>query len=262
MQTNYKKNSKPQPSFGPMVAGARSGFDKVSNKVSNKVRGVGAMALGKKMGLAALLLLGVGQATAHAESGWFLRPEVEMTFADPQFTRGSGKIGLGGGLSFGFGYQYDAWQWETNVAWHYLGGKNLRQVIGGKNQLANVGESSIPIYTGVNYTFPFLQSIDTTIGLGAGVMIYGVNKTFALDSTFADKTTVVRGLLVPKIELDYAITDNLTLTLGGKFYLVFNGYNEVYSPAARAAVAATGAKIGSDKLLWYGSLALGTSYRF
>ena len=218
-----------------------------------------------KVGLAGALLLGMVAATpAKAEKGWFIKPEAEMVFVPKEFTRGLGKIGLGGGASFGFGYQFDAWQWETTVGWHYTGGSNLAQKIAGTAQTATIGESFIPIYTGINYTFPFLQSIDTTVGVGGGVMLYAVNKTFSPTTAFNDKALLVTGLLVPKVELDYSITDNLILQVAGKFYFMFNGYNDLYSDSAKAAVATTkdATALGSNKMLWYGGLTLGVNYRF
>ncbi len=217
-----------------------------------------------KAALAGLLLTTIltTAPVAKAEKGWFVRPEAELTFTPADFTRGLGKVGIGGGLSFGFGYQFDAWQWETNVGWHYAGGKNVVQKIGKSSQTANISENFIPIYTGINYTFPFLQSIDTTIGVGGGVMIYKVDKTFSPNGAFNDSATVAKALLVPKVELDYALTDNLTLTVAGKFYLIFNGFSDLYSTNAIAAANTAGQTLNSNKLLWYGSLAVGTSYRF
>ncbi|MDI9313869.1 MAG: hypothetical protein QM529_04250 [Hydrotalea sp.] len=218
-----------------------------------------------RIGLAGLLLastVATGK-PAKAEKGWFIQPEAALTFMPKEFNHGTGKIGIGGGVSLGFGYQFDAWQWETAIDWHYMGGSNLSQVVAGTPQTATVGESLIPIYTGINYTFPFLQSIDTTIGVGGGVMLYAVNKTFSPTTEFNDKGFVARGLLVPKVQMDYAITDNLTITAAGKFYFVFNGYNDLYSDSAKAAVATNGAiALPDDKLLWYGALTVGTNYRF
>ena len=212
----------------------------------------------------AMLLVGGLGARAKAETGWFIKPEAEVTFTPKELTRGTGKIGVGGGASFSFGYQFDAWQWEATAGWHYSGGSNITQNIAGISQTATIGESFIPIYTGFNYTFPFLQSIDTTVGLGGGVRLYNVNKTFSPTADFNDKTFIARGLLVPKVQLDYAITDNLTLSVAGKFYLVFNGYNDLYSDSAKAAVDTTNGTtpLPADKLFWYGGATIGTSYRF
>ncbi|MGI9462243.1 MAG: hypothetical protein ACR2NY_06710 [Alphaproteobacteria bacterium] len=231
-----------------------------------------------QIGLASLLLtsmMAVG--TAKAEDGWFIKPEGEFILIPSDLTRGSGETGLGAGLSFSFGYQFDAWQWEATAGWHYAFGSGKTQKIGDATNLeGDISENFFPIYSSVNYTFPFLQSIDTTFSVGGGMMIYSVNKTFTttdnttpFDGTasFDDTTSIIRGLLVPKIELIYALDDQWTLILAGKFYMVFGGYNEVYSDSAidianTEGYYTTESPRPEDGLLWYSGVTIGSSYRF
>lgn len=195
---------------------------------------------------------------AHAEKGLFIKPEAEVTFIPKEFTRGLNKIQVGGGAAFSFGYQWNAFQWELTAAYHYLGGDNLAQVIAGKSQSANIKEGYLPIYTSLNYTFPFLSDIDTTVGLGVGTLVYFANKQFTPGAIYNDNATIAKFLLVPRVSLDYALTDRLTLSMAGKFYLAFDSYNELYSASAKSAAN----QGNSNRMLWYGGLTAGVSYRF
>lgn len=218
-------------------------------------------------GFLAIIAMTTTAKPVQAETGFYLKPEIEMVFVPKDFSRGNGKIQLGGGGGLSLGYQLDAWQFELSNAYHYVGssgnGVKWQKTNGDPvTSTANFNQFFIPISAGINYTFPFLANIDTTVGFGGGVLINIVNNVYKGNLNVTDKTTSYVGIMTPKVSLDYLVTDNLTLSLVGRFYIAPSGFNDFYSDAAKAEAKKLDLKTQTEQNFWYGGLNLTAAYRF
>ena len=152
-------------------------------------------------------------------------------------------------------------------------------------------ERFIPVTLGLNYVTPFAGGkFSFTPGIAAGVWFHSINRKIstsiagaaAIETT--DKANETKGVVVPSLSFDYTPIEKLTISLGGKFYIVPGGYSDAYSNNAKAAANAsvsdittfdanvlasgnlplglTPAYANYKQSFWYGGLNLGVRYTF
>ncbi|MGI9462241.1 MAG: hypothetical protein ACR2NY_06700 [Alphaproteobacteria bacterium] len=82
-----------------------------------------------------------------------------------------------------------------------------------------------------------------------------------------DSASETKWVIVPALNMDYAISQNFTMRLAGKFYLVPSGYSDNYDATNQANAEAGSALFapaynGVEDFFWYGAVNLSAQYTF
>ncbi len=241
---------------------------------------------------------------AHARDGFYLNPNAEVIMVSPTFTQHTNKIGIGGGGGLAMGYEIKKFQIELATNYEYYGSQaNLQQGLKAfakypssekiKTSTDN-SEYFLPITLGLNYVIPLTPSDSWAmiVGMAGGAWIHYVNRTTTIDTSpltavsgaippaagapaggpltndsIVQKTTQVRGVVVPSLGINYGPAANWTLSLAGKFYIVPFGYSDNYTADSQAIANKTARFLSPvynavDKIFWYGAINLGVGYSF
>ncbi|MDI9313754.1 MAG: hypothetical protein QM529_03630 [Hydrotalea sp.] len=215
-----------------------------------KQRGLNFMTLA----IAGLILLPSKQVMATVKNGFYLTPVGGVIFVNKSFIKGARKDAIGGGGGFALGYQFEHFQFQLETGYQYYHPRGTysqveltaetfftsRQTI--QTISFDNNEGFIPITFGINYTISLTKNdnLRLTPGVAGGLWIHTIASRLSSDTPFDYflanqpdflnyKITEYRGLIMPSLSLDYAPTDNLTIKLLGKFYLVPGGYSDYYN---------------------------------
>ncbi len=240
---------------------------------------------------------------AHAKDGFYITPNAEVIMVSPTFTQHTNKIGIGGGGGLAMGYEIKKFQIELATNYEYYGSQtNLQQGLKAFAKYPNSekiktstdnSEYFLPITLGLNYAIPLTPSDSwaMTVGMAGGAWIHYVNRATTIDTsaltavsgagrpmggpvggpldkdTIIQKTTQIRGVVVPSLGINYAPATNWILSLAGKFYIVPFGYSDNYTAESQAVANKTVRFLSPvynavDKIFWYGAINLGVGYSF
>ena len=142
-------------------------------------------------------------------------------------------------------------------------------------------ESFVPVTLGLKYVIPLMAGgvLSMTPGIAGGVWFHSVDRTSTSVITLANGTVLsttvtkdktdeeAKGVIVPSISFDYAPSQNVTISLAGKVYIVPGGYSDNYSITAQeladqAKDLFAPAYFGVKQDFWYGGVNLAVQYTF
>ena len=89
-----------------------------------------------------------------------------------------------------------------------------------------------------------------------------VNNSNTTQTNLDDRGLVVKPVMVPSVSIDYNPHSSFALRLEGRFYVVPSGQSDIYSPAAQRWAEDNAVAYEKNKLLWFGTITLGTHFFF